>query len=586
MMTKNSFMTLAPKSSKNSGEHSQRKTNLNSSTSDIKDVKEEQLTGDDISSKIKLSSFGQRRLFSSINISADKWLLTLDEHSVAKLDNPPSLPDGLDRKTELDLRYLGCEIIQSGAILLRIPQVAAATAQILYQRFYYQRSFVRHHFEYTVMACLLLASKIEEAPRRPRDVINVFHRLEHLHGKRNESKNTKIELGKIPVPLDSDNVHLVMKKFLCILVGLPQQFGMERLDFSRMQRDVKCIHILSFEGCERTNERISILRSTERHIADDAYRRLNRTLVHKNIIVRYVPMLLDRSYVDLKNQVIKAERKLLNALGFVVHVNHPHKLIYAYLHALGATSNHELMQKAWSYMNDGLRTDIFLRYRPETIACACIHLAARTIAEPVPLPHKPFPWFEAFDASDRDVQTISVLLLQVYTRVRAPNWTRLNDTLNKLRIGLSNAFAKAQQAERNEKEKEVQRDREKENDHYNTKQTSSSTSRSRSKSPIEPKKFRSSPIYYHHRAESAERDRPAKRNHHHSRHQRDERRRAREERRAEKDRRHRTRSRDGRRKVVEKNKISNRHEREKDVYLALGKRRRSSESPSPVKLRR
>ncbi|VDM93234.1 unnamed protein product [Onchocerca ochengi] len=303
-------------------------------------------------------------------------------------------------------------------------------------------------------------------------------------------------------------------------------------------------------------------------------------------------MLLDRSYVDLKNQVIKAERKLLNALGFVVHVNHPHKLIYAYLHALGATGNHELMQKAWSYMNDGLRTDIFLRYRPETIACACIHLAARTIAEPLPLPCEPFPWFEAFDASDRDVQTISVLLLQVYTRVRAPNWTRLNDTLNKLRIGLSNAFAKVQQAEsmankeverakavlekrRREiankaaemerqngarsktregsgKEKEVQRDREKENDHYNAKQTSSSTSRSRSRSPVEPKKFRSSPIYYHHRAESAERDRPSKRNHHHSRHQRDERRRAREERRAEKDRRHRTRSRDVRHKVVEK----------------------------------
>ncbi|EFO21672.2 CYL-1 protein [Loa loa] len=179
-MMKNSMVTLVPKSSsRNSGEHLQRKTNLNSSITDAKDVKEEQLIVDDIGSKIKLSSFGQK---------ADKWLLTLDEHSVAKLGNPPSLADGLDRKTELDLRYLGCEIIQSGAILLRIPQVAAATAQILYQRFYYQRSFVRHHFEYTVMACLLLASKIEEAPRRPRDVINVFHRLEHLHGKRNESK--------------------------------------------------------------------------------------------------------------------------------------------------------------------------------------------------------------------------------------------------------------------------------------------------------------------------------------------------------------------------------------------------------------
>lgn len=30
---------------------------------------------------------------------------------------------------------------------------------------------------------------------------------------------------------------------------------------------------------------------------------------------------------------------------------------------------------------------------------------------------------------------------------QAPNWTRLNDILNKLRIGLSNAFAKAQQTE-------------------------------------------------------------------------------------------------------------------------------------------
>jgi hypothetical protein len=30
-------------------------------------------------------------------------------------------------------------------------------------------------------------------------------------------------------------------------------------------------------------------------------------------------------------------------------------------------------------MNDGLRTDMFLRYQPETIACACIFLAARMV---------------------------------------------------------------------------------------------------------------------------------------------------------------------------------------------------------------
>jgi len=46
-----------------------------------------------------------------------------------------------------EVRYLGCELIQSGAILLKLNQTAAATGQILFQRFYYQKSFVRYHFE-------------------------------------------------------------------------------------------------------------------------------------------------------------------------------------------------------------------------------------------------------------------------------------------------------------------------------------------------------------------------------------------------------------------------------------------------------
>lgn len=90
----------------------------------------------------KLSSFGLPRLYSRVDIAADKWLLPIE-----KLTNPPSLADGLDAESERELRFLGCELIQSAAILLRLPQVAAATAQILYQRYFYQKSFVRNNFE-------------------------------------------------------------------------------------------------------------------------------------------------------------------------------------------------------------------------------------------------------------------------------------------------------------------------------------------------------------------------------------------------------------------------------------------------------
>ena len=38
------------------------------------------------------------------------------------------------------------------------------------------------------------------------------------------------------------------------------------------------------------------------------------------------PLVLDQNYINLKNQVIKAERRILKELGFCVHVKHPHKV--------------------------------------------------------------------------------------------------------------------------------------------------------------------------------------------------------------------------------------------------------------------
>ncbi|XP_022116311.2 cyclin-L1 [Pieris rapae] len=240
----------------------------------------------------------------------------------------PSQADGLDIETEIDLRVLGCEMIQTAGILLKLPQVAMATGQMYLQRFYYSKSFVRYPMETTAMGSIYLASKVEEKPCRIRDVINVFHHIKQV----------------------------------------------------RAQKPIS-------------------------------------------------PLIVDLNYIELKNQVIKAERRILKELGFCVHVKHPHKLIVVYLQLLQYEKNKALMQMAWNYMNDALRTDVFMRFPPETIACACIFLTARKIG--LPLPNNPH-WFLLFKVTEEEIREICVRILQLYKRSKV-NPEELESKVDSLR---------------------------------------------------------------------------------------------------------------------------------------------------------
>lgn len=262
--------------------------------------------------------------------SYGKIVLTLENCLLpeAKLEQTPSQADGLDRETEVDLRILGCELIQTAGILLKLPQVAMATGQVLFQRFFYSKSFVRHSMEATAMSCVCLASKIEEAPRRIRDVINVFHHIKQVRGQK-----------------------------------------------------------------------------------------------------QLVPMILDQHYINLKSQVIKAERRVLKELGFCVHVKHPHKLIVMYLKYLELEKHHNMMQMAWNFMNDSFRTDVFVRYQPETIACACIYLTARK--QNIPLPANP-GWFLIFRVSEDDMLDVCYRIMSLYKRAK-PNAEALDSAVDALK---------------------------------------------------------------------------------------------------------------------------------------------------------
>lgn len=55
--------------------------------------------------------------------------------------------DGISKEIETELRIYGCEIIQEGGILLRMPQAVMATAQVLLQRFYCKESLLKYNIK-------------------------------------------------------------------------------------------------------------------------------------------------------------------------------------------------------------------------------------------------------------------------------------------------------------------------------------------------------------------------------------------------------------------------------------------------------
>lgn len=78
-----------------------------------------------------------------------KIILTLENCLLSdnKIQETPSQHDGLNKDVEMDLRILGCELIQIAGILLKLPQVScfnfncAAIFALLQFNFYRFKSF-------------------------------------------------------------------------------------------------------------------------------------------------------------------------------------------------------------------------------------------------------------------------------------------------------------------------------------------------------------------------------------------------------------------------------------------------------------
>ena len=93
-------------------------------------------------------------------------------------------------------------------------------------------------------------------------------------------------------------------------------------------------------------------------------------------------------------------------------------------------------------MNDSLRTDVFVRYQPETIASACIYLSARKLN--VPLPKSP-SWFQALGVEEDDIKECCYKIICLYDQ-KKPNQEELEALVDLLRRKLDESKKAARES--------------------------------------------------------------------------------------------------------------------------------------------
>ena len=83
------------------------------------------------------------------------------------------------RAREQETRLTTCAFLQESGQKLRLPQLSIATAIVFYHRFYARESYEVYERFQVATTCLFLASKVEETPKKLRDVIVETYKVQH-----------------------------------------------------------------------------------------------------------------------------------------------------------------------------------------------------------------------------------------------------------------------------------------------------------------------------------------------------------------------------------------------------------------------
>eukprot|EP00775_Hariotina_reticulata_P004713 gene4713-4963_t len=118
----------------------------------------------------------------------------------------------------------------------------------------------------------------------------------------------------------------------------------------------------------------------------------------------------------MRDQVLVAERAVLYTVSFQLRIKTPYPEILMLQHLAPEQHKHDLLNIAWSLVNDSLQTTLSLVFPPEKIAATAFFLAHEIHG--LPLPYRDGRGFcELVNITTDELRDISDQLLEVYITV-------------------------------------------------------------------------------------------------------------------------------------------------------------------------
>lgn len=247
---------------------------------------------------------------------------------------------------------------------LRLPRVAVATATVLFHRFYAKHAFQEHDRFEVAMACLLLAGKTEESPKKLDFVIRECWKLRRraqqqqqklLSQGGGDSPSMAGASPTMPSPSSSDNVQIDPKS----------------------------------EEYVRLKERVLLL---------------ERVILH----TIGFELSIDHPYKFLMNCVQGINKKLEYSKPPPAKGKHGQPPAKG---GQGLQMAQELVQNAMNFANDSMQTSLCLQFTAREIAMTCVYLSGKYSGI---RPAEGRPWIELLEGiTVEDLTSISIQILEL-----------------------------------------------------------------------------------------------------------------------------------------------------------------------------